>query len=228
MLGDYVLIDFADNGEGMSAEVIAQAFQPFFTTKDFGKSSGLGLSMVYGFVKQSGGDIQIDSTEGKGTHVKILLPRAELTAAANPMQAEDPERATGDGESILVVEDNKEMRRAMTLQLAELGFHPIEADGGATALDLLKADIPIDLMLTDIVMPGGMDGRELAHHARALKSDLPIVFISGYPANGEDSSEASWESLGIKVLAKPIHKNALGARINEAIANGSYTNGVNN
>lgn len=220
LLGDYVMIEFADTGEGMSPEVIAQAFQPFFTTKDFGKGSGLGLSMVYGFVKQSGGDIQIDSTEGSGTQVKILLPRAELTSVTDAAPIDGTEHATGDGESILVVEDNKEMRRAITLQLAELGFHPIEADSGATALDLLKAEVPVDLMLTDIVMPGGMDGRELAHKARALRSDLPIVFISGYPAISEDSSEASWESLGIKVLAKPIPKNELGARINETISNG--------
>ena len=217
LIGDYVLIEFSDTGEGMSDEVIAQAFQPFFTTKDFGKGSGLGLSMVYGFVKQSGGDIQIDSTEDVGTCVKVLLPRAELSDAADVAEHNELGRATGDGEHILVVEDNNEMRRTLTLLLAELGFNPIQADGGATALDLLEADVPVDLMLTDIVMPGGMDGRELAHRARKLRSDLPIVFISGYPATSEDSSEASWETLGIKVLPKPIHKNDLGTRINETI-----------
>ena len=218
LLGDYVQIDFTDTGEGMSEAVIAQAFQPFFTTKDFGKGSGLGLSMVYGFVKQSGGDVQIISNEGSGSQIKIVLPRAEIVSAHDTVQAGAFGQINGDGESILVVEDNKEMRRAMTLQLAELGFHPIEADGGAAALDLLKDEVPIDLMLTDIVMPGGMDGRELANEARALRSDLPIVFISGYPAVDDDGTEASWESLGIKVLAKPVMKDVLGAHINETIA----------
>ena len=220
LLGEYVQIEFADTGAGMSPEVIAQAFQPFFTTKDFGKGSGLGLSMVYGFVKQSGGDIQIESKEGAGTRISMFLPRAEVAVSEGLVRAETG-RFTGKGESILLVEDNSEMRRAMTLQLAELGFQPIEADGGAAALELLEAEVPVDLMITDIVMPGSMDGRELAREARNLRSDLPIVFISGYPATGEDSSGASWDTHGLKVLPKPIPKNDLGAQINELIAKGA-------
>ena len=216
--GDFVQIEFADNGEGMSEDVIASAFQPFYTTKDFGKGSGLGLSMVYGFVNQSGGGVDIESELGSGTCVKILLPRATLAVDDGTIQTDSNRLSRGDGETILLVEDNHEMRRATTLQLAELGFQPIQADSGATALELLEADVPVDLMLTDIVMPGGIDGRALAQRARTLRPDLPIVFISGYPAS-DDGSEASWESLGIKVLAKPVDISNLGAHINETIAN---------
>ncbi len=216
--GDFVQIDFTDTGEGMSEDIIASAFQPFYTTKDFGKGSGLGLSMVYGFVNQSGGGVEIESEPGSGTCVKILLPRAAITVDESSTFTNNQRRSHGEGETILLVEDNHEMRRATTLQLAELGFEPIQTESGATALELLEAEVPIDLLLTDIVMPGDIDGRELAKRARRLRPDLPIVFISGYPAS-DDGSEASWESLGIKVLAKPVDKTNLGAHINETIAN---------
>ncbi|KMW59935.1 PAS/PAC sensor hybrid histidine kinase [Candidatus Rhodobacter oscarellae] len=217
LAGDFVRVCFSDSGAGMSADVISRAFQPFFTTKDFGKSSGLGLSMVYGFVKQTGGDIRIESTVGVGTQITMYLPRATEMTRADDVLLEGLNISAGNDEHILVVEDNAEMRRALTLQLAELGFHPIQAESGATALDLIQADVPVDLMLTDIVMPGGMDGRELANQARQMRPDLPIVFISGYPALSEDGIEVSWESLGIKVLAKPVSQMALGARINESL-----------
>ena len=218
LTGEFVEITLADTGEGMSEDVINRAVQPFFTTKDFGKGSGLGLSMVYGFVKQSGGDIHIASQIGAGTQITLFLPRAVNIAPAGDTVIHGAANTQGHDENILVVEDNSEMRRALVLQLAELGFSPIQAEGGATALELLEAGVPVDLLLTDIVMPGGIDGRELARQARELRPNLPIVFLSGYPAIGEDGEKVSWESLGIRVLAKPVEQGTLGSRINEALA----------
>ena len=220
--GDFVEITVADTGSGMSEEVISRAFEPFYSTKGFGKSSGLGLSMVYGFVKQSGGDIRIASEIGSGTQIIMLLPRGSVVAQTQDKMRDGSDRTQGDGENILLVEDNTEMRRAMALQLAKLGFNPIQADGGITALELLEAEVPIDLMLTDIVMPGGMNGRELASKARSIREDLPIVFMSGYPGTDEDTANPS-SDLGIKMLAKPIGQSELGVQINAALSKGSIT-----
>lgn len=217
LTGAFVEITLTDTGEGMSEDVINRAVQPFFTTKDFGKGSGLGLSMVYGFVKQFGGDIHIESQLGQGTEVSLLLPRADHVAATGESAQMAAGTIQGHDQNILVVEDNSEMRRALVLQLAELGFCPIQAEGGTTALELLEAEVPVDLLLTDIVMPGGIDGRELARQARELRPNLPIMFLSGYPATDDDGKEVSWESLGIRVLAKPIEQATLGFRINEAL-----------
>lgn len=218
LTGDFVSIKVTDTGEGMNADVLSRVFQPFFTTKDFGKSSGLGLSMVYGFVNQSGGDIYIESTPGAGTTVTIYLPRTELgRLPQNTPEASQAAPSRGNDEVILIVEDNTELRRALVLQLAELGFHPLQAESGATALELLEAGVPVDLLLTDIVMPGGMDGRELATHARRLRPDLPVVFLSGYPALGEDGNDTSLDTRGIKVLAKPVSQSDLGEHINKSL-----------
>ncbi|MEM1298816.1 MAG: ATP-binding protein [Pseudomonadota bacterium] len=217
LIGDYVAIEVADTGEGMSEETIVQAFQPFFTTKGFGEGSGLGLSMVYGFVKQSGGHVQIESELDKGTRITIYLPRAESAASTGTSAAETGDAVRGNSERILLVEDNNEMRRALAMQLGDLGFHTVEAESAATALELLAANVPVDIMLTDIVMPGGMDGRALAGRTRELYPELPIMFMSGYPATSTDGSQASWEDLGVRVLAKPIRKDTLVRHIRETL-----------
>lgn len=219
-VGACVEIIFSDTGKGMNQEVIDQAFQPFFTTKDFGKSSGLGLSMVYGFVKQSGGDIKISSTLDQGTDITISLPRTARGVEPRGNIPVKSEKSKGHNETILVVEDNTEMRRVLVLQLAELGFAPIQAESGTTALELLDAEVPVDLMLTDIVMPGGIDGRELAKRARNIRPNLPVVFLSGYPAVKEDGQDMSWEGFGTKVLAKPVSQADLGERINQSLSAG--------
>ena len=218
LVGEFVAIEVADDGEGMDQETITQAFQPFFTTKGFGEGSGLGLSMVYGFVKQSGGHVEIDSTPGQGTRITIYLPRAEVVKVARSTSPKADQITAGHGERILLVEDKKEMRRALAMQLADLGFRAIEAESAKEALSLLEDDVPVDLMLTDIVMPGGMDGRDLARNAREQYPNLPIMFMSGYPATSQDGGEASWEDLGVRVLAKPIRKDALAMHIREALS----------
>lgn len=215
--GQFVELSFTDTGIGMKDDIKQRVLEPFFTTKDFGKGSGLGLSMVYGFVKQCGGDIHIESQDGKGTTVSLLFPRNKVAKFVENDAKVLPHMAKGNNQTILVVEDNDEMRRILMLQLAELGFHPIQAESGATALDLLEAGVSIDLLLSDIVMPGGINGYDLAKKALKLRPELPVLFLSGYPANSDGSDEASMESLGIKVLAKPIPQQELGLRILEAV-----------
>ena len=179
--GHYVAIAVTDTGVGMSREVQERAFEPFFTTKPVGSGTGLGLSMVYGFVKQSGGHLQIYSEPGQGTTVRICLPAAldaEERATA-PNRAPDP---VARGETILVVEDDPRVRRVTVARLKELGYEVVEADGGPAALDLLDAEPALDLLFTDVVMPGGLTGFDLAERARARRPDLKVLFTSGYAA----------------------------------------------
>jgi PAS domain S-box-containing protein len=182
--GRYVLIAVSDTGAGMSAEVRQRAFEPFFTTKPAGAGTGLGLSMVYGFVKQSGGNIQLYSELEKGTSVRIFLPSAEPEKRA----AEPALRARGAGEmprgseTILVVEDDARVRRVTIARLRTLGYRVIEADNGATGLGMLADHPEIAMIFTDVVMPGGMNGDELAAAALVSRPDLKVLFTSGYAA----------------------------------------------
>lgn len=216
--GDCVLITVSDTGSGMPADVIARAFEPFFTTKGFGKGSGLGLSMVYGFVRQTGGDVRIESTPGKGTSICIYLPRAAVESGAAAEPVADSPALSGTGETILVVEDNEALRHAVVLQLRELGYETIEADSARPALRILGTEATIDLMLTDIVMPGGMGGRALAGEAAKLRPNLRILFTSGFPATADGSLLSSWQESGVVVLAKPVRRHELAERIRHALA----------
>jgi PAS domain S-box-containing protein len=182
-VGDYVLIEMSDSGAGMAPEVAACAFEPFFTTKKPGHGTGLGLSMVYGFVKQSGGHIKIDSAVGHGTVVRLYLPRdgaAEIVApAATGAPVVIP---IGGTETILVVEDNEQMRQVAATTLARRGYRVIEAANGAAALAILdRRELPIDLLFTDIVMPGQPDGHQLARLAVERQPNIRILLTSGYP-----------------------------------------------
>jgi len=181
--GDYVLIEMSDSGVGMAPEVVASAFEPFFTTKRPGHGTGLGLSMVYGFVKQSGGHIKIGSELGRGTAVRLYLPRdhaAEAQAVATTgTQVVVP---IGGTETILVVEDNEQMRQMAVTALTRRGYRVIEAANGAAALAILdQREPPVDLLFTDIVMPGKPDGHELARLAAERRPDIRILLTSGYP-----------------------------------------------
>ena len=178
--GRYVLIAVSDTGSGMSEAVRRRAFEPFFTTKPMGAGTGLGLSMVYGFVKQSGGHIQIYSEMGHGTSVRIFLPVADAAAAAEEEQGmQTPELPKGS-ETILLVEDDPRLRRVLSRRLRSLGYQVFEAENGAAALAEL-AELPeVALLFTDMVMPGGMTGLELAEAALAIKPSLKILFTSGY------------------------------------------------
>ena len=191
--GFYATLAVTDTGVGMAPEVRRRAFDPFFTTKDPGAGTGLGLSMVYGFAKQSGGHVQLYSEVGRGTTVRIYLPaRTEEGAQAASVSATEESRS-GAGETILVVEDNPRVRRVSVRRLKELGYAVIEASNGADALAVLDASKPIDLLFTDVVMTGGMTGIDLAHEARRRQPGLRILFTSGYaePAMIQDRLPAT-------------------------------------
>ena len=212
--GRYVILAVSDTGVGMSRETAEHAFEPFFTTKEPGKGTGLGLSMVYGFVKQSQGHVEINSEPGKGTTVRIFLPAlaadvvAENKAIATGPAAVD---AQGAGESVLVAEDDVGVREFVSGELRKSGYQVAEADGAATALAIIEAaDGPIDLLLTDVVMPG-MNGRELANRARALLPNVQVLFMTGH-------SQASIQEQGrmdpdIALIEKPFRGEDLVARV---------------
>jgi PAS domain S-box-containing protein len=215
--GDYVQISVSDTGTGMPPEVMARAFDPFFTTKEFGRGTGLGLSMVYGFTKQSGGHIRIYSEPDRGTTIKLWLPRASREMAGQ----KDGNQAAGDPaprgtETILVVEDNASIRKVVTRQLTGLGYVAVEAGDGPAALAILKARHDIDLLFTDVMMPGGMDGRALAREAAALRPGLRVLYTSGFSESlgtHQDGSPAE-EPL----LSKPYLKQQLAERIRAVLA----------
>lgn len=181
--GQYVLISVSDTGSGMTKEVIDQAFEPFFTTKDTGHGTGLGLSQVYGFVKQSGGHVQIYSEIGQGTTVKVYLPRLVAEPAEEVPPAAPVESSGGRQETVLLVEDDDGVRENSALMLKELGYRVVEAAIGAQALDRLERETDIALLFTDIGLPGGMNGRQLADEVLRRRPGLPVLFTTGYARN---------------------------------------------
>ncbi len=216
--GDYVQVSISDTGAGMSPEVIEHCFEPFFTTKGIEKGTGLGLSMVYGFVKQSGGHIKIYSEVGHGTTVKIYLPTAGAGVAGRP-RAVTVESAPATGtEVILMVEDNTDLRAVTVKQLADLGYRTLEAENAKAALKMLAAHPEIDLLFTDIVMPGGMTGTELAREARRLYPKLKILLTSGYTARAMANGFHDIE--GLELLNKPFRKRDLAQRLRAVLERG--------
>jgi PAS domain S-box-containing protein len=213
--GDYVQFDIGDTGTGIEPAVLQRVFEPFFTTKDFGSGSGLGLSMVYGFVRQSGGNIRIRSTPGRGTHVRFVLPTASAdaptavaTTVATASVATMPARAL-DG-PVLLVEDEPEVRKVVRMQLTGLGHSVIEAADGVEALSLLRDIDDIALLVSDTVMPGGIDGRALARHARQLRPTLPILLVTGY---ARDTTPTDGTPTDIPTLRKPFDQATLAAAL---------------
>jgi PAS domain S-box-containing protein len=214
--GRYVLIAVTDTGSGMSEEVRRRAFEPFFTTKVTGGGTGLGLSMVYGFVKQSGGNIQIYSELEQGTSVRIFLPLAEAVQTSSELASGAAEMGAmpRGSETILVVEDDARVRRVTAARLRSLGYEVIEADNGAAAFPLLDAHPKIAMIFTDVVMPGGMNGDELAEAALAARPDLKVLFTSGYaePAVARQGLGAgAW-------LKKPYTAAELAEKIREILS----------
>jgi len=177
--GQYVVIVVTDTGTGIPPEVIDRVFEPFFTTKEVGKGSGLGLSMVYGFVKQSGGHIRVYSELGEGTAIKMYFPRSRIKQEVI-VTLPAGRKLIGGTETILVVEDDDAVRQHVTAQLQGLGYQVLEAATGAEAMDVLDQSPAVDLLFTDVVMPGGMGGRDLADAARKLRPSLKVLFTSGY------------------------------------------------
>ncbi|WEN41332.1 Sensor kinase CckA [Thauera sp. GDN1] len=206
--GDYVQIDVGDTGKGIEPAVLQRVFEPFFTTKPFGGGSGLGLSMVYGFVRQSGGNVRIRSTPGLGTHVRFVLPVADPhERSAAPLHIGPALQPALDG-PVLLVEDEPEVRKVLRMQLTGLGYPVIEAADGVEALALLENIDDIALLVSDTVMPGGIGGRELARRARALRPQLPILLVTGYAS---DSSPIEGLPDDVPTLRKPFDQQALAA-----------------
>ena len=215
--GEYAMIAVTDNGEGMTSDVAARAFEPFFTTKEVGKGSGLGLSMVYGFVKQSNGHVSIYSEPGLGTTVRIYLPNVTLNGSrSSSRSAADEDALPGGNETILVVEDDPFVRSSVILRVESLGYKVVFAVDGREAVMKLRTNPEIDMLFTDIVMPGGMSGWEVAELAQQMRPGLPTVFTSGYALEAlVDQGRAPMKSI---VLTKPYRKAELAHRLREALA----------
>ncbi|HEY5210252.1 MAG TPA: ATP-binding protein [Stellaceae bacterium] len=210
--GDYVMIAVGDTGRGIPSDVIDKVFDPFFTTKKFGEGTGLGLSQVYGFIRQSGGQIRMESEEGSGTIARLYLPR--LLGGDRPIaepRVEEAAPPARSGETILVVEDNDEVRAYSTEALAELGYRILAAADGHAALALLAEHDEIDLMFTDVGLPGSLNGRQLSDEARRRRPDLKILFTSGYARTAimhDDRLDPD-----VKLIVKPFTFAELGAKI---------------
>jgi len=212
--GQYVQIAVSDTGHGMSKEVLARAFEPFFTTKESGRGTGLGLSMVYGFVKQSGGHVTIYSEPGQGTTVKLYFPRfmGETDDTAQRLQGPVPHAC--EGETILVVEDNEDVRSYSAMVLRELGYAVLEASDAESALQLLDKPGRIDLLFTDVILPG-KNGRALADLAKAGRQDLRVLYTTGYSRNA--IVHHGRLDAGVQLISKPFTYEQLAARVRDVL-----------
>jgi signal transduction histidine kinase/CheY-like chemotaxis protein len=211
--GDYVQLSISDTGTGMPPEVRDRVFEPFFTTKDKGRGTGLGLAMVYGFVKQSGGHITIYSEQGHGTTFNLYLPRApaSATSAAEKPIYTDPHAR----ETILVVEDDERVRKLTIRRLKLIGYNVLEAKDGPAAVEILRSDEAIDLVFTDLIMPGGLSGRDVANKARELKPGIKVLLTSGYAEELVHGDDLRQERL--MVLRKPYQQADLVAALREVL-----------
>ena len=208
--GEYVSVSVTDTGTGMTPDVIARAFDPFFTTKPLGQGTGLGLSMTYGFVRQSGGQVRIDSEIAHGTAVRIYLPRYFGALENEPLPHGEP-MDRGSGETVLVVDDDPTVRMLVTEVLAENAYNILEATDGPSAARFIESDRRIDLLITDVGLPGGMNGRQIADAARLRRPDLKVLFITGYAEN--TAIKDGDLGPGMAILAKPFAMSALGSKI---------------
>ena len=219
--GDYLTITVTDTGEGIPNEVMERIFEPFYTTKDVGKGSGLGLSMVFGFAKQSGGHLTAYSEVGLGSSFRLYLPRAVAKHATKPAEATAVTAAAiprGKGETILVVEDDADVRWMAAMLLEEYGYRVRQAETGATAMAILEEGTEIGLLLTDVVLPGGMSGPKLADFARRQQPALKVLFMSGHAR--DEIAEADDFDPGIELLQKPFEPADLARSIATLIAPG--------
>ena len=217
--GQYVMLAITDSGAGMSREVRERAFEPFFTTKPAGMGTGLGLSMVYGFIKQSSGHVKIYSEPGEGTSIKLYFPRIAENRAlpdwTDERTSARPASSVRGSETILLVEDDDEVRKFATDVLREQGYTVHAASDGASALQLLDAESKISLLFTDVVLPGGMNGRELADEARRLKPELKVLYATGYTRNAiihQGRLDAE-----VDLLTKPFTAEALSRKVRQTL-----------
>jgi CheY-like chemotaxis protein len=210
--GQYVMIAVSDNGTGMAKDTIEHVFEPFFTTKEVGHGTGLGLSQVYGFIKQSNGHIKIYSEPQQGTAVKLYLPRLMGETVQTPNEDETPDAVPGGaGELILVVEDDDNVRMYSTETLRELGYRVLAAANGPAGLELLARHPGINLLFTDVGLPGGVSGRQLADQARRQRPELPVLFTTGYARNA--IVHGGILDPGTHLLPKPFTHSALAEKI---------------
>ncbi|MDO9002524.1 MAG: PAS domain S-box protein [Aquabacterium sp.] len=216
--GQYVMISLSDTGSGMPPEILERVFEPFFTTKSEGHGTGLGLSMVYGFIKQSGGHVKIDSEVGCGTTVKLYLPRSHQTQETMLPEFSGP--VTGGDETILVVEDDPQVRETVVALLSELGYTVLKSPDATSALAILQSGVPIDLLFTDVVMPGTLRSPELAELARELHPDIEVLFTSGYT---EDAIVHGGRlDPGVALLSKPYRREDLARKIRHMFVNRKF------
>jgi CheY-like chemotaxis protein len=214
--GDYVMISVSDTGSGMTKEVLAKAFEPFFTTKEIGKGSGLGLSQVLGFAKQSGGGIRIETRAGEGTSVKVYLPRAAgVPVTKASAAAADSADIVGKGAVILLVDDDSSVRELTASILEEIGYAVLRAGSGGAALDLLDRHTRVDLVLLDFAMPG-MSGAELARQIGHKFPGLPILFVTGF-ADKSALKDVNEE----RIIKKPFVDDELAAKVKAALVGGA-------
>ena len=214
--GDYVSLAVSDNGVGMTPEVVKRAFEPFYTTKPIGLGTGLGLSMIHGFVNQSGGHVRIHSSVGQGTTVTVFLPRhATAEAAPAAVEAEAGDLHADSGETVLVIDDEALIRMLVTDALEEVGYRTMEAGDGPEGLKILRSDARIDLLITDVGLPNGMNGRQVADAARELRPGLKVMFVTGYAENAVLSH--GHLDPGMQVVTKPFDIGALTKRVQEFI-----------
>jgi signal transduction histidine kinase/ActR/RegA family two-component response regulator len=215
--GPYVMIEVADTGSGIAPEDLEHVFDPFFTTKEVGRGTGLGLSMVFGFVKQSGGHVTIESELGRGTRVRMYLPRGR--EATDAIAVVPGAVDAGGTETVLLVEDDELVRRYARDQLVALGYRVFTAANGVEALDVIRRRADIDLLFTDIVMPGGMNGRALADAVREVRPELPVLFTSGY---SEDAIVHDGRlDPGVLLLSKPYPRADLARSVRQALLTGA-------
>ncbi|MFY9288988.1 MAG: ATP-binding protein [Alphaproteobacteria bacterium] len=212
--GDYVCIDVADNGTGISPEIMARVFEPFFTTKEIGKGTGLGLAMVYGFVKQSQGHIKIYSEVGRGTSIKIYLPHHHGIVQKTETKTNTTSHA-GKGETILVIEDNNDLRAMTIKQLHDLGYQTVEMINGDKALAYIKAGKPYDFLLSDVVMPGQLSGFDVACQSLVFHPKAPVLLISGFPGIAVEEQQKMATNKKLELLSKPYRKTDLARKIRE-------------
>ncbi len=212
--GQYVMIAVSDSGSGMSRQILERVFEPFFTTKDPGRGTGLGLSMVYGFVKQSGGHVTIYSEEGQGTTVKLYFPRYHGGAAEQETVPAVAMPMGSDGEVVLLVEDNHEVRAYSLMILNELGYQVVETVDAESALAVVASDQRIDLLFTDVVLPG-RSGRVLADEAVKLRPGLKVLYTTGYSRNA--IVHHGRLDPGVQLITKPFTFEQLAVRVREVL-----------
>jgi CheY-like chemotaxis protein len=212
--GDYIAVHISDTGTGMNPETLARVFEPFFTTKEVGKGTGLGLSMIYGFVRQSGGHITIYSEPGRGTVVRLYFPRrGDVSASASESTSRNAEEIPTGAESILLVEDDPMVRTHTEKQLIALGYRVTTAEKGPAALELIEQGLRPDLLFTDVIMPDGMNGRQLADAVRKHMPGLKVLFTSGY-THGAD---VGGHEKGSGFLGKPFRRIELARKLREML-----------